>query len=180
MNRKWMALLPDDRLICHNSRDLMLFDLNDAAVRTADPFQQNHYPAPQPPIASFRWLVTGISRPHLVDDTIRFSVVIRDSIKGLIIPRSRSATNVVDSVDLVSDTTFDPDSVVNYDRVVGTLTGLRGLVVARFTWPDDPSSSVMIQETDLPFSLNALFDSSSGRVVVTKISDDLATFDLTA
>ena len=157
----------------------MVFDLNDA-VATVNPILVNQPPA-QPPIASFRCFLTGISRPYLVGGTVRFSVVTLDGIKGLIIPRSRSAANIIDSVDLVSDTTFVLDSVVTYDRVLGGFSGSRGLVVARFTWPDDPSSFLAIQKTDLPFWSDALFDSSSGRyVVVTKIRDDLATFDLTA
>ena len=179
MNPEWMALLPDDRLICHDLFDVKLFDLNDAVVRTANPIQDNQPPG-QLPIASFRWFARKFSRPYIVDGTVRFSVVIHDSVKGLIIPCSRSATNIVDSVDLVSDTTFDPDSVVTYDRVVGTFNELRGLAVARYTWPDDLSSSLGIQKTDLPFSSHVLFDSSSGRIVVGKVSDYLTTFDFTA
>ena len=174
-----MALLPDDRLICHKSWGVMLFDLNDAVVGTTIPIQSNQASS-QRPVASFHWRLKGISRPYLIHDTIRFSVVSDLGIKGLVIPCSRSAANIIDCVDLVSDTTFETFTQVAYDRVVGNHES-QGPVVARFTWPDDVSSSVATQNKiinpRLTFTSNTLFDSSSSRIVVFRmISDDLSIF----
>ena len=176
-----MALLPDDRLICHDSRAVMLFDLNHAAVRNANPVQLYQPPA-QAPIASFHCILRGISRPYLIDDTLRFTVVTDKNIKGLIIPCSRSVGTLIDCVDLVSNTTFKPYCKVAYDRVVGNNRS-SGPVMAQFGWPDDLSSVLIqkkIQITYLPFTAATFFDSSSSRIVVYgEISRLVSTFDLT-
>jgi len=158
---QWLALLPDDRLICDDGFEIMLFDLSVAPVSTLLPTQQNQPPA-QGALARLKLIVDAISPPYLVHDSIRFSILTSEGVKGLIVPHTRSVSRAMSCIDLLSR----PN--VSNSSHVGLNVGYVGEpIVLQYSWPGEHSSFIVSQESSirLPYCPKLLFDDYSSRLV---------------
>jgi len=158
-----LALLPDDRLLLDDGRRILLFDVSDAPVSTLPPLHRNQPPR-QDALARLELFVNAISPPYLVQDSIRFSILVKEGIKGLIIPLTRSASRSMDCVDLLSQPNFCDFCHVGYDRAV--LCAIQNPILLQFPWPEHSSSVVSQKSTiQMPSCSELLFDEYSNRLV---------------
>jgi len=141
----------------------MLFDLRDAPVSTLLPTQRNQPPT-QDPLARMRFLTHAISQPFLIHDSIRFSVLTRQGVKGIIVSRTRSAPRVMDCVDLLSHPNVINFGHLGYDRAV--LCSFPELTML-YAWPGEHLSSVISHEStiQMPHCSKLLFDDYCSRLV---------------
>jgi len=168
-----LALLPDDRLLLNDGSGILLFDLSDAPVSTLPPTQQNQPPR-QDALARLPLFMDAISQPYLVQDSIRFSILTKEGIKGLIVPRTRSASRSMDCIELLSHPNFCVDilshpnfrefSHMGYDRAV--LCPIQKPIVLQYPWPEHSSFVVSQKSTIQKTSCSEfLFDEYSNRLV---------------
>ena len=160
---QWLELLPDDRLLLNDGRGIMLFDLSDAPVSTLPPTQRNQPPR-QDALARLQLFINAISPPYILYDSIRFSVLTNEGVKGLIVPRTRSVSRSIDCIDLLSHSNLSNFSHVGYNRAV--LCSIQKPIVLQYPWPED-SSSVVSQKSaiQMPSCSELLFDEYSNRIV---------------
>jgi len=159
---QWLGLLPDDRLLLDDGSDILLFDLSDAPVSTLPPTQRNQPPR-QDALARLQLFMNAISPPYLFQDSIRFTILNNEGVKGLIVPRTRSASRSMNCVDLLSHPNFGDFSHVCYDRAV--LCAIQPIVL-QFPWPEHSSSVVSQKSTiQMPSCSELLFDEYSSRLV---------------
>jgi len=147
-------------------------------MTTLHPTQHNQPPR-QPPVASFRVYVSAFSRPYLVHDSIRISVLTDEGVKGFIIPRSRSVPHIMDCVDLLSDPNFINSAHVGYDRAV-VYNVPPNLAMLQYAWPDELSVSSRKSTIQAPYSSLILLDSSSSRIVIRAMESVISVVDLAA
>ena len=159
-----MALLPDDRLLINTGYGIWLFDLGDAPVSTLLATQRNQPPR-QEALARLPFIVDAISPPYLVHDSIRFSILTTEGIKGLIVPRTRSVSRAMDCVDLFLRLNDSKSAYVGYGCAV--LCNLKAPIVLQYPWPGEHSSTVVSRESaiQIPYCLKLLFDEYSSRIV---------------
>ena len=160
---QWLALLPDDRLLCYNGYEILLFDLTNVPMTKFLPTNPNHLPR-QPAVASLQLYASAISPPYFVHDSIRFSLVTREGITGLIVPRSRSlAARTMDHVNLFSVPNFCNSSYVGYDRAI--LHCFPNPIILRYVWPEQHSSFHISPKSTIQ-TLYCSLDNSSNRALV--------------
>jgi len=163
-----LALLPDDRLLFNDGNGILLFDISEAPVSTLLPTQQNQPPA-QDAQARLKLFADAISPPHIVHDSIRFSIITRRGIKGLIVPRTRNASPALDWIDLLSRPNISNSAhlglAVGYHCAV--LYDFEDPIMLQYSWPGKHSSTVVSQESTLqiPYCSKLLFDEYSNRLV---------------
>ena len=158
-------MLPDDRLLCHNGRDILLFDLRDAPETDLLATQRNQPPG-QVALAQLRLYPDAISQPYLVHDSVRVTVLTDEGVKSLIIPRSGSVPQTMDCVDLLSESIFNSGTHVGYDRAV--ICRFPVMSMLQYAWPEDHSSLVLPQKSTIQtqYWSDILFDESSSRIVI--------------
>ena len=158
-------MLPDDRLLCDDGRDILLFDLRDAPVTDLLPTQRNQPPR-QAALVQLCLYADAISQPYLVHDSVRVTVLTDEGVKGLIIPRSGSVPQTMDCVDLFSESVFSSSTRVGYDRAVVCCFPVMSML--QYAWPEEHFSSVMPQKSTIQthYWSDILFDESSSRIVI--------------
>jgi len=116
-----LELLPDDRLLCNDGFEIILFDLRDAPVST------------------------------LIHDSIRFSVLTREGVKGLIVSRIRNAPGVMGCVDLF------------ILRIWAMILQSCEPTVLQYAWPNEQPSAAVSQANTIqvPYCSELLFDGYS-------------------
>jgi len=90
------VLLPDG---------IRLFDLSDAPVSVLPPTQRNQ-PSRQDALARLPLFTIAISTPYVVHNSIRFSILTTEGVKGLIVPHTRNISRTIECVDLVEHADF--------------------------------------------------------------------------
>ena len=78
------------------------------------PIQRNQPPR-QDALARLQIFVNAISLPYVVLDSIRFSILTREGVKGLIVPRTRSVSRSMHHVDLLPYPNSSNFSHMGYD-----------------------------------------------------------------
>ena len=159
---QWLGLLPDDRLLLDDGRGVLLFDLSDAPVSTLPPTHRNQ--PPRQDALALQLYMNAVSPPYLVHDSIRFSVLNTEGIKGLIFPLTRSASYSFDRVDLLSHPNFTSFCYLGYDSAL--LLAIQNPILLQFPWPEHSSSVVSQKSTiQMPSYSELLFDEYSSRLV---------------
>jgi len=158
-----LALLPDDRLLCDDGHDIILFDLGDAPVSNLSPIQRNQPPR-QDALARLQIFVNAISPPYAVQDSIRFSILTSEGVKGLIVPRTRSVSRSMHHVDLLPYPNSSNFSHMGYDCAISST---EDPVVLQYAWPEEYSSSLVSQKRTIQihYCSELLFDEYSSRFV---------------
>jgi len=162
-----LALLPDDRLLCDDGHEILLFDLNDAFLTTLPPTQRNQPPRQQA-VACLPFSVRVISQPFLVNDSIRFIVLTHNGagkgVKGLIIPLSTSAShNTMEVVDLLSGPIICRNAHLGYHRAV--VCSAPEPTMLQYAWPEEHASLSLSSTIQTPYCTHILFDDYSSRLI---------------
>ena len=136
-------------------------------MTTLLPTQQNQPPR-QDPVACFRLWVRAISQPYFVHDSIRFSVLTNEGVKGLIVPHSSSVCKTMNCVDLFSDKVISNYACVGYDRAVVCCSQPAEICMLRYTWPDEHLSSLVSHKNTIKtqYWSHLLFDECSSRILI--------------
>ena len=156
-------MLPDDRLLCDDGHEILLFDLNDAFLATLLPTRGNQPPRQQA-VARLHFSVRIISQPYLVHDSIRFIVLTCEGVKGLIIPLSTSVShNAMDVVDLSGPITSRNAHLGYHSAVVCSVPEPTML---QYAWPEEHASlSSLSSIIQTPYCSHVLFDDYSSRLI---------------
>jgi len=164
----YLALLPGNKILCHFSFYLCLFDLDDASITTLDPSQYPSLLTQIDPVAQLKLVADAISAPYFFQHFTRFSVSYFHGVRGVVIPHSNGTSqNAIELIDLLSTPFLDTQcACIGYDRVL--LWDGRRLITQECAWPEDPSRDLVIK-TAIDWDSGwpkVLFDESSGRILL--------------
>ena len=119
------------------------------------------------------------SKPYVVHDYIRFSVLSDTGVKGLVIRSSNGVSHTMDCVDLLLDDSLcTPNSHVGYDR--GVVYWWPQLITLQYTWPEDTRSLISQKHAaQMPnHDSEVLYDETSGRIVIYGYESHVKCIDL--
>jgi hypothetical protein len=162
---QWLALLPNDRLLCYSDINFVLYDLANAPTTTLPSQHHQYYSS----TASLLVHARSISQSYFLPNSTWLTFLTMDGVKGMTISNSKDSK--LSLVDLLTAGKFPGDFICMGYNFSAIIQSWPTITFLQYAWPEETPCSTffqntVIQQETLADNPTLLTDLSSGRVVV--------------
>lgn len=161
---QWLALLPNDRLLCYTDIHFVLYDLTNAPTTTLPSQHHQYYSS----TASLFVHARAISQPYFLPNSTRLTFLTMDGVKGMSI--SDSADLKLEPFDLLPGRFSGRFICMGYN-FSAMIQSWPTITFLHYAWPEESPFSTFFKNTvsqqeTFHGNPSLLLDLSSGRVVI--------------